>query len=399
MQQPGQGPLEGIVIVDFTQYQQGTVATAMLADMGAEVIHVEARGKGDPGRALGGGDTPLVPYFECNNRGKKSITVDVRKEKGKEIIYKLVEKADVFAENFRVGVVQRLGIGYEDLKRINPKLIYLTASGFGLHGPSAEYPAFDAIGQAIGGIASVSGIEGSPMQTLGASVGDQTGGFMGAYAIMLGLFHRERTGEGQFIDVSLVGGQVALMGWQLASYLLTGIIPKRRRGRLLPGIVAGSFAGKDGKYFVVQATGRPAFERFYKGIGMESVLTDPRYDSFEKLRANMDALFGEMDKQFATKTRAEWLKVLRDEADIPSAPINDFAEVSVDPDVVANEYVMEIDHPKAGRVKVPGLPVNLSKTPGSVGIAPELGEHTDEILKSVGYSAADIERLRKEEVI
>jgi len=200
-------PLEGIRVVDFTQYQQGTVGTLMLADWGADVIKVEPRLVGEPGRTAG------LAYYQAHNRNKRSITVDLKKERGKEIIYRLVKDADIFAQNFRPGVAERLGFGYEALSAINPRIIYLTGSGFGLKGPLKEKPGFDAVGQAMGGIMSLAGPPGSIDLPIGAAVADQTGGFMLGYGALLALFDRERTGKGQMVDASLMGSVIGLIGW------------------------------------------------------------------------------------------------------------------------------------------------------------------------------------------
>jgi crotonobetainyl-CoA:carnitine CoA-transferase CaiB-like acyl-CoA transferase len=393
--------LEGIVIVDMTQFQQGPVATTMLAEMGAEVIKVEPRLTGDPGRYHHPvAKVGLSSYFEANNRGKKSITLDIRKDKGKEILYKLVEKADVFVENFRVGVAERRGFGYDDLRRINPGIIYDKISGWGLKGPSAKLPGYDGVGQSIGGVASIVGEEKDRLSTLKVSIGDQTGGFLAAYGIMVALFHRERTGEGQKIDSSLIGGQIALMGFQMQYHLLSDEVLPRTRSRMSRSgtpTLASTFEAKDGKSFHIQIIGKD-FDRCFKALGMENFLTDPRFDTQEKRFRDQDGFHAPLDELFLTKNRDEWLRILR-ENDIVCAPVNNFAEAANDPDVIANEYITEVDHPKAGRIRVLGIPVKFSKTPGHIGTAPELGQHTEEILKRFGYSLAEIAELKREEVI
>ena len=374
----------------------------MLADMGAEVIKVERRIYGDPGRNIGAiGDNGLVPYFENTSRNKKSITLDYRKDKGRKILYELVENADVFVENYRSHTAKKHGFSYEDLHRINPRIIYSKISGWGLDGPSANLPAFDGAGQATGGIASLVGEEDSPLLTLKVSVGDQTGAFLAAFGIMLALFHRERTGKGQKVDTSLLGGQIELMGWHMQQYLLAGVVPSRSRHRVTFGTGPAlncHLMGNDGKWFLFQVVGKPAWERCFRTFGIEDVLKDPRFSTPEKIDANQEEFFKPIEKLALTKSREYWLEKLRAN-NIVCAPINDLSEAANDPDVLANEYVTEMVHPRAGRVKIPGISVKLSDTPGKVGIAPELGANTEEILQKLGYSLGEIEELRKAEVI
>ncbi len=400
--QGNRGPLRDVLIVDMSHYQQGPVATRMLADMGAEVIKVERRLSGDPGRNIGAiGDNGLPSYFENTSRNKKSITLDFRKEKGRKILYELVKNADVFVENFRSHTAEKHGFSYEDLCRVNPSIIYSKISGWGLKGPSADLPAFDAAGQAIGGIASMVGEEKSPLLTLKVSVGDQTGAFLAAFGILLALFHRERTGRGQRVDTSLLGGQVELMGWHMQQYLLTGVMPPRSRHRVTFGsgpALNCHLRGKEGKWFVFQVVGKSAWERCFRVLGMEELLRDPRFDTPEKIDADQTAFFEPIEKLILTRSRKHWLEMLRAN-NIVCAPINNLSEAANDPDVIANEYVTEIDHPTAGRITVPGISVKLSDSPGKVGIAPNLGEHTKEILQKLGYSSEEIEDLKKDAVI
>jgi len=393
-------PLEGIRVIDFTQYQQGTVSTAMLADWGADVIKVEPHGMGDPGRTLG----PRGPkglrsgYFESNNRNKRGIVVDLKQEKGQEIIYKLVEKGDIVAQNWRVGVAERLGFGYETLSRLNPRIILLNGSGFGREGPMKDRPGFDAVGQAMGGILSVTGPPGVPEQPIGAAVGDQTGGYLMAIGALLALYDRNRTGEGQEVDVSLLGGVIGIQGHVLQAYLLTGQVPKKSRGRISTAIYSLCFRARDGKSFIIQTAGRKAKEVLYKMIDREELLDDPRFNSREALEQHQDELIAIFAEVFATKDRDEWLKQLV-EADIVCAPVYNHADVAADPQVLANEYIVEVDHPIEGRMKILNNPVQLSKYKAKIGIAPEQGQHTDEVLREIGYSEAEIAGLKEQEVI
>lgn len=389
-------PLEGIKVVDFTQFQQGTMCTEMLSDWGAEVVKVEPRHVGEPGRGGNPWGPEGVPvYFEAYNRNKKSIAVDLKKEKGKEIVYRLVKTADIFAQNFRPGVAERLGFGYKALSAINPRIIYLTGSGFGLKGPMKDRPGFDSVGQAMGGIMSVTGPPGSADQPIGAGIGDQTGGFLLSWGALLALIDRARTGEGQEVDVSLIGSVVALQGATLLSNTLAGYLPKKTRGRITSGIFACSFVAADGKPFIIQTVGREKRDKVFELTGLDK---DPRFDTREKRKQNEDAMIDAFQEIFSAKTRDEWLQILVD-ADIVCAPVYNYAEVSADPQIQANEYIVEIKHPTEGPIRVLGNPIHLGRHKARIGVAPLLGQHTDQVLKVAGYTEEEIGRLRAEEVI
>lgn len=400
--------LEGIRIIDLTQYQQGPYATMMLADMGADVIKVEQRGTGDPGRKLGPlwpGGTPA--FFEANDRNKKSITVDLRKEKGKEIIFRLVKDADVFAQNYRPGVADRLGFGYEAISGINPGIVYLTGSAFGLKGPMGKSPGYDGVGQAMSGLLDMTYTPaGIPPAGLGFSIADQSAAFQLAFGAMVALFQRERTGLGQQVDTSLLGSMMNLIGWTFQSHLVPGgkakrfVMPRARLTQLRTeaGVTSSHYA-KDGKPVMILMIGREWQVKSFKVMGLEPFIDDPRFATGEKVIENREALLSAMDERIATRTRDEWLRLF-DEGGAIAAPINTPIEAAEHPQVIANEYIVEIDHPDSGKIKVFGLPVKLHKTPGRVGIAPKLGEHTDQILTELGgYTVEEIAQLRQEEVI
>ncbi len=397
-------PLEGVKCVCIIMFQQGPVAFSMMADLGAEVIKIERPGTGERGRGASmSPEFPLNPYFETNNRGFKGITLDIQHQKGKEILYKLVKNADIFAQNLRPGVAERRGFAYEDLIKINPSIVYLSMSSYGPDGPNAKLPGFDTIAQAAGGICSLFGEEGSRITTGQAAVSDETGAFINLQAAIVGLYHKKMTGEGQKIDTSLLGSTIRLMGHSMTRTLMTGQETRRSRtriyGRATPGIT-GTFNDKNGKPFSIQTDE----ERWQKGMaaaGFDKMLAEiscaklgDAIESEEKTRLFLDT----MDRLFATNTREHWLKILRG-ADIACAPTNTLLEASRDPDVIANNYVIEVDHPRVGKIKEVGLPWKFSKTPAKAGIAPELGEHNNEVYKGLGYSDADIEQLKKEGVI
>lgn len=393
-------PLEGIRVLDFTQYQQGPVSTVMLADWGADVVKLEPRLVGDPGR-VGvpwgkRGPTAGPPYFEAHNRGKRSITLDLKKEKGREIVYRLIAGADMLAQNWRAGVAERLGVGYEAVSRVNPRIIYLSGSGFGLRGPLSARPGFDSVGQAMGGLMSVNGLAESPEHLVGAAIGDQTGGYLLSWGALLALYDRERTGKGQHVDVSLLGSIIALQGHNVLNHLLTGNVSGRGRGAYVSDrVFMGSFKDAEGRSFVIHTSDSERVQRVFAIAGLDE---DQRFDTTEKRSRNQGEMIDAFRTVFVTKTRDEWLALL-EAADVPCAPAYDYAEVAAEPQVAANEYIVEIDHPAEGLTRVLGQPIHLSRSRPTIGTAPLLGQHADEILREAGYSEAEIAAFREEEVI
>ena len=397
-------PLEGVKCVGIIMFQQGPVAFSMMADLGAEVIKIERPGTGERGRGLmRSPELPLSPYFETNNRGFKGITLNIQHEKSHEILAKLVKDADIFAQNFRPGVAERHGFAYEDLIKVNPSIVYLSMSSYGPDGPLAKLPGTDGVAQAAGGIASIFGEEGSRMVLGQHSVADETAAMTNFGAAMVGLYHKKMTGEGQKIETSLLGGQIRLMGFSMTRTLMSGKEMPRGRTRISRGAVSAisaSFNDKNGKPFMIQMVGEELWQKGMAAAGFDKALADAGcakladVTSEEKTKVFLDT----MNRLFATNTREHWLKILRG-VDIVSAPINTLLEASVDPDVIANNYVIEVDHPRVGKVKEVGFPWKFQKTPAKAGIAPELGEHNNEVYKGLGYSDADIEQFKKEGVI
>jgi len=397
-------PLEGVKCVCIIMYQQAPVAFSMMADLGAEVIKIERPGTGEQGRGLlRYQDLPLSPYFETNNRGFKGITLNIQHEKGQEILYKLVKDVDIFAQNFRPGVAERRGFAYEDLIKVNPSIVYLSMSSYGPDGPLAKLPGTDGVAQATGGLASIYGEEGSRLMTGQHAVADETAAEINFGAAMVGLYHKKMTGEGQKIETSLLGGQIRLMGFSMTRALMSGKEMPRGRARVSSGAmpaITASFNDKDGKPFMIQMLGEELWQKGMKAAGFDKALAEAGcaklgdITSEEKTKVFLDT----MDRLFATDTREHWLEILRG-VDIVSAPINTLLEASRDPDVIANNYVIEVDHPRVGKIKEVGLPWKFHKTPAKAGIAPELGEHNNEVYKGLGYSDADIEQFKKEGVI
>jgi len=398
------GPLEGVKCVCLIMFQQTTVAFSMMADLGAEVIKIEPP-EGELGRQLGiAPGYPLSPYFETNNRGFKCITLDLKTEKAREILYKLVKDADVFAQNFRPGVAERLGCGYDDLVKINPGIVYLSASAYGPDGPNAKLPGTDGIAQAMGGICFSYGEEGTRVTTGQIAVADETSGFHNFQAVMVGLYHKLKTGEGQLIETSLLGSQIRLMGFSMTRVLFTGEMMPRSRMRFFTGAAPNmtvTFTDRNGKPFIIQVVGEERWRKGLENTGLAAELDKVGCAKLGDIAASQEArktFLDTMDRLFATNTREHWLKLLR-EADVVSAPINTVAEAAVDPDVIANKYVIEVNHPKVGKIKEVGYPWKFHKTQAKAGIAPELGEHNNEVLKSLGYSDADIKQFKEEGII
>jgi crotonobetainyl-CoA:carnitine CoA-transferase CaiB-like acyl-CoA transferase len=370
--------------------------------MGADVIKIEDRSGGDSGRymtAIMGSKVTQNFYFENNNRGKRSLKVDLKKDRGKEIIYRLLEKYDVFVTNFREEAVKSLGMDYAALSQKNPRLVYAMGYGFGKEGPDRRRPALDLAAQARGGIWSISGEPGQPPPRIGAGMADQVGAGILAYGIMLALFTRERTGMGQEVNTSLLGSQVWLGSLSLQAYLFYGrtASPVARDKSANP--LWSIYQCRDGKWICLAMLGSdPYWHEFCAAAEIEHLENDPRFKNHMARSQNAVELIKILDQQFGGRNREEWAKRFN-ETDLIWAPANDYAEVAGDPQIAANDYVIDYDHPIHGQVKMVGLPVRLSRTPGGVQRpAPEFGQHTEEILVELGYSWEEIENFNKDEV-
>ncbi|MFC1816054.1 CaiB/BaiF CoA transferase family protein [Thermodesulfobacteriota bacterium] len=400
--------LKGVRIVDWTVVQTGPSATQLLADMGAEVIKVESRAGGDLSRGVtkDAGNFLMLSNglsygFENNNRNKKSIAVDLTKEEGRKIIYSLVAKADVFVQNFRNGVAKKLKVDYETLQKYNGSLVYANCTGYGPKGSQASKPAMDSAIHAASGMMLGIGDANMPPVHLPGAMSDKVTGLMLAYAIMLGLFYRERTGTGQSIDVSMLGSMIWLQG----NNLLYSLLFKKSRERQLrtkpKNPLVNHYCCKDGRW-ILFAMFQPDkyWSAFCRALGIKNLINDPRFSNLNSRERHCTELVSILDKEFAKKTRAEWLDILAKEDLIYSA-IKDYWEVLNDPQVLENDYITEFDHPTIGKLKEIGLPVKFSKTPGSIREpAPQLGQHTEEVLIDIlDLSWEEIEKLRDREVI
>jgi len=404
-------PLEGIRVLDMTLGQQGPVASMMLADMGADVIKLEDPLIGDPGRYLHsilGVEVPLNFYFENNNRNKRSITVNLKQEKGREIVYRLAEKSDVFVTNYLRTTVESLGMDYQTISRYNPSIIYAVGSGFGPLGPDHDKPCLDIAAQARGGIWSISGEPDQPPVLAGAGMADQVGAGLLAYGIVLALFARERTGVGQEVDVSLLAGQTWLGSLGLQQYLFYGGVQTLSRvSRTSAGNALWNFyRTKDDRWLCLAMLVSDVYwPDFCRTMGIEELEQDPRFASHAAREEHAEELVAILDERFASETREEWMRRFSEhdrllERKLIWEPFKDYAELAADPQMYANDYIVEFNHPSRGSEKWVGIPVKLSHTPGAIrNPAPELGQHTEEVLLELGYTWQQIEKLRMEESI
>jgi crotonobetainyl-CoA:carnitine CoA-transferase CaiB-like acyl-CoA transferase len=402
--------LEGIRVLDLTLWQQGPMTTAMLADWGADVIKIEGPDSPDPGRSLVRYElTPggVNAYFETHNRNKRGIVLDLKTERGREVFYRLVEGADVVVQNFRPGVNQRLGIDYETLCAINPRLIYCSASGFGLKGPDAVNRALDPLAQARGGLMSVTGEPETPPTRTFNGFADQISAFLLSYGIAIALFHRERSGQGQSLDGSLLQGTIASQAFNVTSFLTTGTYagqPLPRLSRRLTSPLWNHYKAKDGKWVILAMAqvGRywPVFRQAMKEA--TGTALGPEELSIDWMRTQAAELMGvitKLDELFAERPAREWVQLLRQDDMIVEA-VQEYSELASDPQVTENGMVVTFDHPSHGPMQMVGPAVNLHRTPGSIRRpAPQFGEHTEEVLLEAGFTWEEIERLRSEGVI
>lgn len=401
-------PLEGIRVLDWTIWQQGPVSTMMLGDLGANVIKLEERVGGDPGRgimSIGGASTSSNQrnyYFEANNRHKKSLTLNLKKPEAREIVYKLAAQSDVFVQNFRKGVAGKLGLDYQTLSQHNPKLIYATASGYGPFGPDSGEPSFDYMGLARSGIMNAVGEPDMDPLSITGGVADQMGAIMLAYGIITALLTRERFGMGQEVDTSHLGSMTALQGLNVSSRLILGKEFRRAHRTKAPNPLWNHYECGDGKWICLAMLQSDRYwPDFCKAMGVEEFVADPRFATLRDRAKNCEAIISIFDQRFASKPRDEWMQILKNGGDFIYTVVNTINELPDDPQMIENDYIVNYDHPAWGPTQVVGVPVRLSKTPGNPKApAPEFGEHTEQILiDMLGYSWEDIGRLREEEVI
>ena len=397
-------PLDGIKVLDLTIFQNGPWATVMLSDMGAEVIKIEDPVNGDPGRNLqiaGGRPRPISTYFQTLNRNKKAITLDLKQREGREVFYTMAKTADVITQNFRVGVVEKLGIDYETIRKINPKIVYGSVSGFGPRGPHARHGVFDILGMARGGLMSLLSASLPDVHYDGhGGLADQTGAIILAYGVLLGIIARERYGIGQHIQTSQLGGQLMLQALAINGYLLNGEPPKPRFRTHMHNPLFNIYKCGDGKWIAMGGIQPDRYwKNFCKVLGIEHVADDPRYSTMEGRRQHPDEVIAVLDKAFLQRDRDAWLPLFQ-EYDILCAPVQGYADLPNDPQIIANGYFTELQHPVLGTLKEVGVPLTLSETPGAARApAPEYGEHTEDVLLSYGYTWEQLTALRDKKVI
>ena len=383
-------PLDGIKVVDLTRYLAGPFCTQTLGDYGAEVLKVEpvegARGE------MGGGGAKDSYFFLSTNRSKKSIQVSTRKPEGRAVLQRLLDSADIVVDNFRPGVMEALGFGYDHLAARNPRIIACSISGFGSNGPMRDYPGFDQIAQGFSGLMSVTGTAESGPTRVGIAICDLLGGIFAAQGILLALEARHRTGRGQKVETSLIEAIISVLSWSAGIYFDTG----------KPAGPAGNHHPLSSPHGVFQASDRPfniavgneaMWRTFVKVIGRPDLPEDPRFDAPGHRLKNRDALTAEVNAALVTGSAQQWMDRFN-EAGIPSGPILNMEEMFTHPQVAAREMLVRMAHPVIGEFKTTGLGVKLATTPGQIRRPPLVGEHTEEVLRAYGYSADELAHLR-----
>jgi crotonobetainyl-CoA:carnitine CoA-transferase CaiB-like acyl-CoA transferase len=399
------GPLDGVRVVEISMFQQGPVAGMRLGDLGANVIKIEPR-TGDPGRGfmriIGAmvGLTGRNYYFEHCNRNKRSVVLDLRTAQGMEAMLKLIDTADVFLNNMSIQAPERMGLGPEVLLARNTRLIYAHASGWGRKGPDADEFSFDYTGIARSGLMMSCGEKGAPPTQILPGIGDEMGGLVCAWAVTAALYAREQTGKGQLVDTSLMGSVIAMLGFIMAAPAIMGQEFPREIRAQAGNAMYNHYRCKDDQW-IAMAHLQP--DRYWpkvcQALDLEGLASDPRFETIEARSKNARDLVAIFDERFAARPRSEWLDILG-RADCICTPVQTPTEVSNDPQALANDYFVYMDHPLHGKTKMTGVPWDFSDTPASCRLpAPELGEHTEEILLEVGYKRAEIAEMQRNDVI
>lgn len=385
--------LRKFMVLDLTRARAGPTAARQLADFGARVIKIEE--PGDPNNADFGSRNG--PDFQNLHRNKQSVALNLKDPRGKEIFMKMAAKADVIVENYRPVVKFNLGIDYEAVKKINPRIVYASISGFGQTGPYADRPGLDQIAQGMGGHMSVTGPKGGGPVRSGAAISDMTAGMLTAGGIMAALLERESSGEGQWLHTSLLQAQIFILDFQAARYLVDGEVPGQEGNNHPTNVPTGTFPTKDG-WVNIAPTG-PMFERLCAQLGMPEAAKSEEFNSQQARRKNRVKLDAMIAEKMKAKTTAEWIELLNADR-IPCGPINTMDQVFADPQVKHLGMAQEMNTPSRGKINIVGQPVIMSRTPASIAMpTPGLGEHTDEILAEFGYDKPAIEALHKDRVV
>jgi crotonobetainyl-CoA:carnitine CoA-transferase CaiB-like acyl-CoA transferase len=388
------GPLDGIVVADFTRVLSGPYCTMLLADMGARVIKIEQPGTGDDTRAWG---PPFLhgesAYFLSINRNKESVTLDLKRPESRDVLERLLAKADVLVENFRPGTMGRMGLGYEQVAVRHPRLIYCAISGFGQTGPKRDLPGYDAVVQAEGGLMSITGDADGPPYRLGVAISDIVAGIFASQGIALALLARGRTGRGQLVDVGMLDATAALLTYQAGIYFATGSSPQRMGNRHPTIVPYETFAARDGD--LVVAVGNDAqWQRFCAVLGLEDLADESRFRTNRDRVTRYEDLRPILAARMAERPRAAWLEALT-AAGVPCGSVREVGEVLRDPQLEARDMIAGLEHAAAGTIRALGVPVKLSDTPGAVRTPPpRLGEHTERVLRDLGFAPDEISRLR-----
>ncbi len=389
-----QRPLEGIRVLDLTIWQQGPYGTAMLADLGADVVKIEERASGDPGRfAWMNPELGLSSYFEAHNRGKRSIALDLKHAEGRAIFMRLAATADVFVNNFRIAAINRLGLDYDSVAAVNPAIVYVQASGYGPVGPDAAEGAFDFLAQARGGFASSNGEPDDPPLPTQVPIADQVGAMHVAIAALTGLVGRNATGRGMKLDTSLLGSQISLQAFDIATHLFTNKLrPRAYRGGSRP--FWREYLAGDGKWFVIGMLLDRAWEGICDVIAHPELIDDPRFDTYiGRVGTNSEVLITILDEAFLRGDAREWVAKLN-AIGMFAAVVQDYADVAADPQVIENGYIHEVAYPGHDPVRLPGIGIAVNGEPVTIPhLAPGHGAHTEDILLEAGYTWDEIGQL------
>lgn len=392
-------PLENITVIDLTRILSGPYCTMILADFGARVIKIEVPGQGDESRLLGPHINNESGYFMSVNRGKESVTMDLRTAEGQKLLQEMVKKADVLIENYRPGTMDKWGLGYEEIKAINPRLIYASISGFGHSGPYMKSAAYDIVVQGMSGIMSITGQQDGVPTRVGTSIGDIVPGLFTTVGIMMALYSRTFTGEGQRLDIAMFDSLVAILENALIRYQATKEVPAPI-GNRHPAITPfDSFSTKDG-YIIVAAGNPKLFEKLCEILQLPELLSDPRFNDPHVRHLNQKELKPILEQAFSRHTQVE-ARALLSKAGIPCSPINTVDKIVTDPQVAARNMLVDVEHPIAGILKLAGIPIKMSLTPGEIHApAPLLGQHTEAVLSGLlGLTKDEINGLRERKVI
>ncbi len=393
-----QHALNGIRVLDVTQVMAGPYCAMLLCDLGADVVKVEMPPHGDASRRMAGARGTDSPAFNAVNRGKRGLVVDMKTDRGRDVVVRLAGAADVFVENARPGVMGRMGLGYSDLRGVNPGLVYASISGYGQTGPHGSRGGFDLVAQGVAGIMSVTGESGGPPVKAGIPLTDLGAGLFAAIGILAALQHRARTGEGQHVDTSLVEAGVALSVWEATEFFASGRAPQPMGSAHRMSAPYQALACADG-YITIGAANDRLFERLCSLLGHPEWSSDPEYANDTARVANRQALAERIEAVTKLRPRAHWLALFEDHG-VPCGPINSYADVFDDEQIAAREMVVETDHPTLGRLRTLGSPLKMSRTPPRPGRpAPLLGQHTDAVLREAGYAPADVAALRAAGVV